>query len=255
MNSFLEVKDLSFSYMDNRILEGISLDFEKGKFYSIIGPNGCGKTTLIKNIARLISPKKNTIYIDGKSICKLSSNEVAKIISHVPQNLHINYEFKVFDIVMMARVPHKKRFEMYNSKDEEIVIKAMNDTHTLKFKDKLITELSGGELQRVIAARALAQETDIILLDEPTSHLDLQFQIEFLRVFKEICKDKIIIAVLHDLNLVSLFSNEIIMLKNGRVYKVGESREVITEANIRDVYNINVKIIEDSGEKYVLPII
>ncbi|MGL4773984.1 MAG: ABC transporter ATP-binding protein [Clostridium sp.] len=255
MKNILKVKDLKFSYSDKEVLKGVSIDFQKGKFYSIVGPNGCGKTTLIKNISKIFSPNKNTIFIDEKDLASISTRDVSKKMSVVPQNLNINYEFSVYDVVMMGRVPHKKRFEGYNKRDEEIVIKAMKDTDTLRFKEKLVTELSGGELQRVVAARALAQETEVILLDEPTSHLDLQYQIEFLKIFKNICKDKVIIAVLHDLNLVSLFSDEIIMLKDGEVVEVGEARRVITKENIKMVYNIDVEIHENEDSRYILPLI
>lgn len=255
MRSLLHIDNIKFSYDEKEILKGITLNFNKGKFYSIIGPNGCGKTTLIKNISSLLSPNKSTVFIDDKDLTSMNSKEVAKILASVPQNIHINYEFKVYDVVMMGRVPHKGRFEGYNNDDRDIVKKAMDKADIWKFKDKLVTELSGGELQRVIAARALAQDTDIILLDEPTSHLDLQYQIEFLKIFKNICNDKVIIAVLHDLNLVSLFSDEIIMLKDGEVIDIGEADKVMTRENIKKVYNIDVEIYNDNNRRYILPII
>ena len=255
MKSLVDINDIKFSYDEKEVLKGITLNFDKGKFYSIIGPNGCGKTTLIKNISNLISPKKNTVFIDNKDLVSMTSKEIAKILASVPQNIHINYEFKVYDVVMMGRVPHKGRFEGYNKEDKELVKKAMDKADIWKFKDKLVTELSGGELQRVVAARALAQDTDIILLDEPTSHLDLQYQIEFLKIFKDICNDKVIIAVLHDLNLVSLFSDEIIMLKDGKIVDIGETDEVMTKKNIKNLYNIDVEIYKDNNKRYILPII
>ena len=255
MKSLVHIDNIKFSYDEKEVLKGITLKFNKGKFYSIIGPNGCGKTTLIKNISSLLAPNKSTIFIDNKDLISMTPKEIAKILASVPQNIHINYEFKVYDVVMMGRVPHKGRFEGYNKKDREIVKKAMDKADIWKFKDKLVTELSGGELQRVVAARALAQDTDIILLDEPTSHLDLQYQIEFLKIFKDICNDKVIIAVLHDLNLVSLFSDEIIMLKDGEVIDIGEADKVMTRENIKNVYNIDVEIYNDNNRRYILPII
>ena len=255
MKSLVHIDNIKFSYDEKEVLKGITLKFNKGKFYSIIGPNGCGKTTLIKNISSLLAPNKSTIFIDNKDLISMTPKEIAKILASVPQNIHINYEFKVYDVVMMGRVPHKGRFEGYNKKDREIVKKAMDKADIWKFKDKLVTELSGGELQRVVAARALAQDTDIILLDEPTSHLDLQYQIEFLKIFKDICNDKVIIAVLHDLNLVSLFSDEIIMLKDGEVIDISEADKVMTRENIKKIYNIDVEIYNDNNRRYILPII
>lgn len=257
MKSLLKVNNLKFAYDEEEVLKGINLQFKNGKFYSIIGPNGCGKTTLIKSLSNIFPPDKKTVFIGTKDLTLINSKDIAKKLAIVPQNISIDYEFNVYDIVMMGRVPHKGRFEGYNQDDKKIVEKAMKTTNTWNFKDKLITELSGGEVQRVVAARALAQDTDIILLDEPTSHLDLQYQIEFLKVFKEITNDKVIIAVLHDLNLVSLFSDEIIMLKDGQIVDIGEADKVITKENIKNVYNIDVDIYMDreSGKRYILPLL
>jgi iron complex transport system ATP-binding protein len=175
----------------------------------------------------------------------------------VPQNILIDYDFSVFDIVMMGRSPYKRRFEEFNTEDERIVEKYMKITDTWEQRDELITELSGGETQRVIAARALSQETDIILLDEPTSHLDIQYQIEFLNIFKKLRNEKIIIVVLHDLNLASMFSDEIILINDGKVTAKGKPQEVITRENIKSVYNISVEILQNPISKcpYIIPVV
>lgn len=257
MKSLLEVNNLKFTYSEEEILKGLTIQFKQGKFYSIIGPNGCGKTTLIKNISSIFPPDKKTVFIQSRDITSINPKRIAQKIASVPQNINIDYDFNVYDIVMMGRVPHKGRFEGYNKSDEQIVEKVMKTTNTWRFKDKLVTELSGGEIQRVVAARALAQDTDIILLDEPTSHLDLQYQMEFLKIFKEISNNKVIIAVLHDLNLVSLFSDEIIMLKDGEIVDTGEVDKVLNKENIKKVYNIDVEIYNDkkSGKRYILPLL
>ena len=250
----MKITDLSFSYGEAPILNNIELSFEKGKFYSIIGPNGSGKTTLLKNIAKSFNIPKESIFLEGQDLASLSSKEVAKLLSVVPQNIAIDYEFTTYEIVLMARTPFKKRFEDYNREDWQQVERAMKLTATWELKDKLITSLSGGEQQRVIAARALCQRTPIVLLDEPTSHLDIQHQISFLNIFKELKKELTVIAVMHDLNLASLFSDEVILLQKGKVLDKGQPETVITEKNIKKVYGIDVDIIPSpsTGTPYVL---
>lgn len=257
MEDNITVKNLSFCYDGKEILKDINLDFCKGYFYSIIGPNGSGKSTFIKNISKLISPRQKSVFIDNKDICNFNTRSLSKIMALIPQDTSIDYEFTVFDIVMMGRSPYKRRFEDFNKKDEKIIEKYMRLTRTWEIRDKLITELSGGEVQRVVAARALSQETDIILLDEPTSHLDIQYQIEFLNVFKSLKKDKIIIAVLHDLNLASIFSDEIILINKGKVIAKGTPWQVINKKNIESVYNIPIEIIENPVSKcpHIIPIV
>lgn len=257
MSGNLNVTSLNFAYNQTTIIKDISLEFQKGRFYSIIGPNGCGKSTFIKNISKLILPNRKCVYIEKEDIYNFSNKELAKKISVIPQNINIDYEFTVFDIVMMGRSPYKRRFEEFNIDDEKIAEKYMKATNTWTLKDKLITELSGGEAQRVIAARALSQDTDIVLLDEPTSHLDIQYQVEFLNIFKGLKSEKIIIAVLHDLNLASIFSDQIILLNNGKVIAKGEPSEVINKENIKNVYNLDVEVFENPISKcpYVIPIV
>ena len=251
----LQIKNLKFAYNDKEILKNINLRFNTGYFYSVIGPNGSGKSTLLKNIAKIVSPEENSIMIDNKDITKMNKKELSKIISVIPQEINIDYDFTVYDIVLMGRNPYKNFFQDFNTNDREIAQKYMKETNTWELRDKLITELSGGEKQRVIAARALAQEADIILLDEPTSHLDLQYQIEFLKIFRNLKKDKIIIAVLHDLNLSSLFSDQIILINSGKIIDKGIPSEVISTKNIKDVYNLSVEINFNNNCPSIIPII
>lgn len=257
MNEEVKVENLKFSYGNKIILKDISLNFEKGKFYSIIGPNGSGKSTLIKNLSKILPPMANSVFIDKTDISTISNKKLSQKISVIPQDIKIEYDFTVFDVVMMGRSPYKRRFEDFNVEDEKIVEKYMKATNTWYLKDKLITELSGGESQRVIAARALTQETDIILLDEPTSHLDIQYQIEFLKIFKNLRMNKVIIAVLHDLNLAATFSDEIILINKGEIISKGTPWQVINKENIKNVYNLSVEVFENPINKcpYIIPII
>lgn len=257
MKQYINVKNLSHSYGDKNVLNNISLSFSSGNFYSIIGPNGSGKSTFIKNISKIIASKHESVFIENQDICSINNKELAKIMAVIPQNLQIDYDFTVFDIVMMGRSPYKRRFEDFNTEDRKIVEKYMKVTNTWDLKNKLITELSGGEVQRVIAARALSQETDIILLDEPTSHLDIQYQIEFLNIFRGLKKNRVIIAVLHDLNLASIFSDEIILISEGQVLAKGKPQDVITKENIKKSYNLSVEVLENPVSKcpYIIPMV
>lgn len=257
LKEHINIKELNFSYGEEEVLKGISLSFKKGSFYSIIGPNGSGKSTFIKNISRIISPGHKSVFIDNEDILNFNNKALAKLMALIPQNTAIDYEFTVFDIVMMGRSPYKGRFQDFNKVDERIAEKYMKLTNIWEIKEKLITELSGGEAQRVTAARALCQETEIILLDEPTSHLDIQYQIEFLNLFRGLKRDKVIIAVLHDLNMASIFSDEIILINQGRVKALGTPWEVINKENIKDVYNISVEVLENpiSQCPYIIPVV
>lgn len=257
MKEEVKVENLKFSYGNKIILKDISLNFDKGKFYSIIGPNGSGKSTLIKNLSKILPPMANSVFIDKIDISNINNKKLSQKISVIPQDIKIEYDFTVFDVVMMGRSPYKRRFEDFNVEDEKIVEKYMKATNTWYLKDKLITELSGGESQRVIAARALTQETDIILLDEPTSHLDIQYQIEFLKIFKNLRMNKVIITVLHDLNLAATFSDEIILINKGEIISKGTPWQVINKENIKNVYNLSVEVFENPINKcpYIIPII
>lgn len=245
MTEKLETKKLSFGYTSEKILKQLSLSFEKGKFYTILGPNGSGKSTFIKNLAKLLNPDNPSVFIDNDSVEKMTQKSFAQKVAVVPQNLWFDAEFTVNDVVLMGRSPYLKRWESFHTSDQEIVEKYLKLTNTWHLKDKFITQISGGEVQRVVAARALAQETDIILLDEPTSHLDIQYQIEFLSLFQELKSQKLIIAVLHDLNLTAMFSDYIVLLEQGQLVAQGSPSEVLTKENIQRVYHLPVRIVQD----------
>ena len=254
MDKSIKIQGLGFSYGKDEILKDINLSFERGKFYSIIGPNGSGKTTLLKNIGKTFSVPKNSIFLLNEDIYSMNNKEMAKTLAVVPQNISIEYDFTAYEVVLMARTPFKKRFQDYDDEDFDKVQWAMKLTNTWILKDKAITSLSGGEQQRVIAARALCQDTPIVLLDEPTSHLDIKHQISFLNIFKELKTKLTVIAVMHDLNLASLYSDEIILLNKGSILATGSPSNVITRENIKNVYGIDVDIIRNTtnGSPYIL---
>lgn len=240
----IEVKNLKFGYREALVLKGLSFNIKKGEFVSIIGPNGSGKSTLLKTLNNLYKPNSGDILIEGKNVEDYRKKDLAKIVGFVPQDTTIDYEFTVEDIVMMGRHPYKGRFQKEDKADYKIVNDVMEMTNTLKFKDSLITEISGGERQRVIIAKALAQNPSIILLDEPTSHLDINHQIDLLNLLRTLNKEKgtTIILVIHDINLAARFSDDIILLNEGEIIGSGDPKDVITAENIEKAYNLDVAI-------------
>lgn len=240
----LEVKNLKFGYTGDLILKDISFNIKKGKFISIIGPNGSGKSTLLKNLNRIYTPNEGKVVLESVDINRIKTKELAKKIALVPQNTTIDYEFTVGEIVLMGRHPYKKRFQREDDNDYEIVKEALELTNTFHLKDRIITEISGGERQRVIIAKALAQNPSIILLDEPTSHLDINHQMEILSLLRKLNKEKgtTIVVVIHDINLASRYSDEVIMLNEGKIIGIGSPEKVITKENIEFAYNLKVVI-------------
>lgn len=250
------IENLTWNFGDRNVLKNINLELEKNKFYTIIGPNGSGKTTLLKNISKILFPKKECIYINEIDLTAMKNKKLAQNISYVPQNTMIDFDFSVMDIVLMGRTPYMRRFQSEQEKDIEIAKKAMKMTNVWHLREKNIKELSGGERQRVIVARALTQDTDIIILDEPISNLDIQHQVELLDTVKFLKKDITVIAVLHDLNLAARYSDYLILMDKGEIIQKGSPKEVLTKEIIEKVYNINVNMIEDplTGSPHIIPI-
>jgi len=248
----LKVKNLSFKYDDKNILNDISFTLDVGDFVGILGPNGCGKTTLLKNINRWLKPHKGSVYVDGSNVFKLSVKDLAKRVATVPQDTSLeDISFTVEQVVAMGRNPHLKSFEHEHSKDMLIIEDCMKTMDVMHLRDKPINQLSGGERQRVLIARALAQQPTLLLLDEPTSHLDINYQWELLELLKNLCikKSLTILIVLHDINLASMFCNKVILLKEHRIYKMGYLHEVINEQNIKEVFNMNVRVDYSNDQK------
>jgi iron complex transport system ATP-binding protein len=256
-NLSIKAESLSFAYNKKPILKDIDFEIKKGSFVSIIGPNGAGKSTLVNIMSKVLLPSTGELEIEGKNIKELTSFDVAKRIAVVPQYFEIGFDFLVYDIVLMGRYPHIKRYKGESNSDYEIAKKVMELTKTLTFKSRKYNELSGGEKQRVIIAQALAQDTPIIILDEPTSHLDINFQIEFMELFYDLNKKhgKTIIGIFHDINLALQYSDTIIMLKEGSIFSSGSSSDVITRSNIMSVFNSDVYISRNpfTGKLYVSP--
>jgi len=251
----LKTDNIKFSYNKTNIIKGIDLNIKKGSFVGIIGPNASGKSTLLKNISKTLTVDQGKVYLDKKVLNDYNSMELAKKMAVVPQNTEVNFNFNVYDIIMMGRHPYQKRWSGLKQEDKKIVKNIMELTDTLKLKNKLINELSGGERQRVIIARALAQDPDVLLLDEPTSNLDINYQGEIYGLLKHLNQkfNLTIITVSHDLNLTAQYCEELLLLKNGKIFAAGNAENVLTEKNIKKVYKAEVliKINPISGKPFV----
>lgn len=241
----LAIKNLTFSYDQKSILSDINLNIDSSSFTGIIGPNGSGKTTLAKLISKLLKADKNTVSLNDVDINDIKIAELAKHMAMVPQASSVNYDLTVYEVILMGRTPHLKRFQRESDCDYKIVKDVMEETDTWAFKDRLIHQLSGGERQRVIIARALAQEPKILILDEPVTYLDIHHQLQVMTLIKKlsITRKMTIIMILHDLNYALKYCDHVILLCNGKVFKHGHPDDVVTIEHIKSVYDIDVSII------------
>ena len=239
----LEIKNLSSGYDGVDIIKNISLSIRSGENLFVIGPNGCGKSTLLKTIANIIE-YKGSIKIDDKEISSLNRKELAKKVGLMSQVSEIYFPYTVYETVSLGRYPYSKGiFDTLSKEDKNIILENISKVGLTEFKDKMITELSGGQVQRVFLAKLFAQNPDIILLDEPTNHLDLKYQIELLEYVNHWAKskNKIVIGVLHDLNLVHHFADSVIMLQNGEIISSGNPKNVLNGEKLKEVYDIDIK--------------
>ncbi|MBM7614410.1 heme ABC transporter ATP-binding protein [Alkaliphilus hydrothermalis] len=244
MKNSISTKAITFKYDESTIVDEISLQVKSGSFLTIIGPNGSGKSTLLKLIAANLTPDEGTILINDRQLTSYKMKDLAKEMAVVPQDTNVAYDFDVFDIVLMGRNPHLKRFQKEGDADFAIVRDAMEQTNTWHLRERKVNEISGGERQRVIIARALAQQPKIILLDEPTSSLDIHHQIEVLELLKRLNQEKevTIVAVLHDMNLAARYSQEVLLLHVGKIITMGKTEDVMTVENLQRAYKMEMII-------------
>ena len=237
----VEVNKLDFFYGKNHTLKNISFKVGKGEFLGIIGPNGSGKTTLLKIIDNLLKPNAGFIKIDGENIDNFKLRELAKKIAYVPQITSVTFEFTAYEIALMGRNPYIGKFQVETIEDYEIIHKIFELTNCIEIANRNFNDLSGGEQQKIIFSRALVQEPKILLLDEPTTHLDIYNQIEYMELLKKFQNEGLtIIMVVHDLNLAAQYCDRLILMSEGEIHSMGPIEEVLTEDNIKEVFNIHV---------------
>lgn len=253
----LEMQNVTLGYGRNVVVEGVTLQVKPGEMVALVGPNGCGKSTIIRALSRVISPYSGRILLDGKDISRIPRRDLARRLGVVPQMPLLPSTFTAFEIVLMGRNPHLGLLQYEGPGDMAIAWQAMEKTSTRHLARRRIGELSGGEIQSVVIARVLAQETEAVLLDEPTANLDIGRQIEILDLIKGLCRSDglTVVAALHDLNLAAQYCDRLVLISNGRIYAEGTPGEVINTENIRQVYGAGSYIYSHplSGLPVVLP--
>ena len=256
MDTVIKVENISCGYDQRPVLKNLNFSLGGGEMLGIMGPNGSGKSTLIRALTGILQLSKGRIKLYGKAIEEYSVREIAQQIAVIPQQTPITFSFSSLDLVLMGRTPYLRRFQGESSKDLEIALEAMQRTDSISFRDRPIHELSGGERQRVIIARALAQQPSILLLDEPTSFLDLNHQVEIFDLLRRLCDNDglTVLCVSHDLNLSSEYCSRLIMLKNGYTYVEGTPEMILTHEHIKAVFETDVTIIKSpySGAPQVI---
>ncbi|GAA0116583.1 ABC transporter ATP-binding protein [Clostridium senegalense] len=248
----ISVKNLSVAYENNTIIENMNLDIPKGKISIIIGANGCGKSTLLKTIARINKPKNGDIFINNRNIKSIKEKDIAKEVAFLPQGPSCPSGLTVRELVAYGRFPHQKIIGGLNNHDKDIIDWAIKETVLSEFADREIENLSGGQRQRAWIAMALAQETEIIMLDEPTTYLDMSYQLEVLEVLQKLNQEKniTVVIVLHELNNACRFADNIIGLKKGKIVCKGKPIEVINNSTLKEIYGINANIKESENGQY-----
>ena len=237
----IKVDDLKITLEKNNILKDINIEVDNKEVVGIIGPNGSGKSTLLKCIYRVLKPNDGAILLDNIDIKDMSVKESSKRLAVLSQHNNYNFDFTVKDIVLMGRSPHKKFMERDNKNDYDIANEALKKVDMFEFKDRSFQSLSGGEQQRVILARALAQQPQCLILDEPTNHLDIKYQLQLMRIVKGLGIE--VIAAIHDLNIAAMYCDKIYVLRDGEVIKYGKPKDILTQELIKDVYEVNTEVI------------
>lgn len=254
----LTATGLSAGYGEDEILHGLDLAVPPGKITVIVGANACGKSTLLRSMSRLLSPRQGQVVLDGQSIHRMPPRELARTLGLLPQSPIAPEGITVADLVSRGRHPHQRLFSRWTREDDAAVDAALNATKTADLAERLVDELSGGQRQRVWIAMALAQQTEILLLDEPTTFLDISHQVEVLDLLTDLnhARGTTVVMVLHDLNLAARYADHLVAMTEGRVHVSGAPQKVLTEDNVRQVFGLESRIITDptSGRPIMLPI-
>ncbi len=253
----LAAQSLSVGYGSRRIISDLDTLIPPGSFTVIIGPNGCGKSTLLRTFARLLQPQGGAVLLDGTDLFSIHSKTVARTIGLLPQTSIAPEGITVIDLVRRGRYPHQGLLKQWSAEDEQAVREALTATRTTEFSSRRVDELSGGQRQRVWIALVLAQKTPIVLLDEPTTYLDIAHQIELLELCTTLnSAGRTLVAVLHDINQAARYATHIIAMRSGSIIASGETREVVTEARIEEVFGVLSRIIDDpeTGTPMIVPL-
>jgi iron complex transport system ATP-binding protein len=251
----VRINGLSFSYNDDFSIEGVTISVNKGEVVSLLGPNGSGKTTLIKCVNALLMPNKGEIIVAGVDVKKYSRTDLARIIGYVPQSHEPSFPFTVHDVVLMGRVAHLDIFQQPSNSDYAKVAVAIQTVGLERLKDKPYTQISGGERQLTLIARALAQEPQVLILDEPTAHLDFKNQIQTLQIIRRLSRgrDIAVMLSLHDPNHALLFTDKTALLNSGRVVAFDVPDKVVNRENIARIYGIDVDVVSHGGHALIMP--
>lgn len=243
----LATERLGIAYGDIDIVQELNLEIPEGKVTTIIGPNGCGKSTILKTMARILKPKTGVVYLDGKAIHQESTKDIAKKMAILPQTPEAPNGLTVAELVSYGRFPYQRGIGKLKEEDHRIVKWSIKVTGLTPYHDRPIEALSGGQRQRVWIAMALAQETDLLLLDEPTTYLDLTHQLEVLQLLEKLNQEerRTVVMVIHDLNHAARFAQHMIAINDGTIIKEGTPHEVMTSAVLQDVFNIDAEIVQD----------
>ncbi|MFF5036703.1 ABC transporter ATP-binding protein [Nocardia salmonicida] len=254
----LQASELTLGYGPTTVVDGLDLDITGGTVTAVIGPNGCGKSTLLRAMARLMRPTGGHVQLDGKRIDRMSTKEVARVLGILPQSPLAPEGLTVADLVARGRHPHQRWYRQWSEDDESAINEALTWTDMVEFADRSLDELSGGQRQRAWISMALAQNTDLLLLDEPTTFLDLAHQIEVLDLVRRLHAEagRTVVMVLHDLNLAARYAHRLVAMRAGRVVAAGTPAEVLTEEVVAEVFGLRAKVIEDpvTGTPLVVPI-
>ncbi|WP_316669511.1 ABC transporter ATP-binding protein [uncultured Propionibacterium sp.] len=252
----LRAENLTLAYDRHEVCRELCLDIPDGSFTVIVGPNGCGKSTLLRCLARLLAPKDGAVLLDGRSLGQMSPKAAARVIGLLPQGAAAPDDITVIDLIGRGRFPHRRLLRDTRSADRAAVEAAMRATSTTDLADRAVGELSGGQRQRVWVAMALAQETPLLLLDEPTTYLDIAHQIDLLELFAELNRQgRTMVAVLHDLNQAARYATHLVAMKDGAVVAQGAPARVVTPRIVKDVFGLEVLVIDDpvTGTPMIVP--